>query len=70
MRDLRQDSLPDDVSWDDMMIYMRQFMTQLMGASGKLEIDLITGALVASDRGGFIHDFITRDHEESSAYAE
>ena len=67
MRDLRQDSLPDDVSWDDMMIYMRQFMTQLMGASGKLEIDLITGALVASDRGGFIHDFITRDHEESSA---
>ncbi|MCY3979025.1 MAG: methyltransferase domain-containing protein [Chloroflexi bacterium] len=61
MRDLRQDSLPDDVSWDDMMIYMRQFMTQLMGASGKLEIDLITGALVASDCGGFIHDFITRD---------
>lgn len=61
MRDLRQDSLPDDVNWDDMMIYMRQFMTQLMEASGKLEIDLITGALVASDRGGFIQDFITRD---------
>lgn len=65
MRDLRQDSLPDDVSWDDMMIYMRQFMIQLMGASGKLEIDLITGALVASDRGGFIHDFITRDHADA-----
>lgn len=61
MRDLRQDSLPDDVSWDDMMIYMRQFMTQLMQSTGKLEIDLVTGALVASDCGGFIHDFITRD---------
>ena len=66
MRELRQDSLPDDVNWDDMMLYMRQFMTQLMGANGKLEFDLAIGALVASDRGGFIHDFITRDHAESS----
>lgn len=67
MRELRQDSLPDDVSWDDMMLYMRQFMTQLMQASGKLEIDLAIGALVASDFGGFIHDFVARDQAESSA---
>lgn len=61
MRELRQDSLPDDVNWDDMMLYMRQFMTQLMQASDKLEIDLAIGALVASDVGGFIHDFVARD---------
>ena len=62
MRQLRQDSLPDDVSWDDMMIFMRQFMTQMMQSSGRLEIDLAIGALVASDRGGFIGDFVARDH--------
>jgi SAM-dependent methyltransferase len=67
MRELRQDTLPDDVNWDDMMLYMRQFMTQLMQANGKLEVDLAIGALVASDRGGFIHDFITRDHAVSSS---
>ena len=65
MRELRQDSLPDDVNWDDMMLYMRQFMTQLMQANGKLEVDLAIGALVASDCGGFIHDFITRDHADA-----
>ena len=61
MRELRQGGLPDDVSWDDMMLIMRQQMTQLLQLMGKLEINLAVGALVASDCGGFIHEFVARD---------
>lgn len=61
MRELRQDDLPKDVSWDDMMLIMRQQMTQLMQLLGKLEINITCGALHASDSGGFINEFVARD---------
>ena len=61
MRDLRQHDLPDDVNWDDMMLIMQQQMTQLLELLGTLEINLACGALVASDRGGFINEFVARD---------
>lgn len=61
MRDLRQHSLPDDVNWDDMMLIMRQQISQLIQLMGKLELNIVTGALVASDSGGFINEFIERD---------
>jgi hypothetical protein len=58
MRDLRQDSLPDDVDWEDMMLIMRQQITQLMKHLGKIEVNQISGTLIASDRGGFIREFV------------
>lgn len=61
MRDLRQESLPDDVAWEDMMLIMRQQITQLIKHLGKLEINKVSGVLVASDSGGFIHEFVERD---------
>lgn len=64
MRDLRQHDLPDDVSWDDMMLIMQQQITQLLQLLGALEINIACGALVASDRGGFIHEF-TRYNQKS-----
>ena len=67
MRDLRQHSLPDDVAWDDMMLLMRQQLTQLLQLMGKLELTLATGALVASDSGGFIHDFVELERAEHPA---
>ena len=60
MRDLRQHSLPDGVAWDDMMLIMRQQLTQLLQLMGKLELTLSCGALIASDCGDFIHDFVAR----------
>ncbi len=66
MRDLRQGGLPDDVSWDDMMLIMRQQLTQLLQVMGTLEFNLTMGALVASDCGGFIQDFVARDQAESA----
>ncbi len=65
MRDLRQHSLPGDVAWDDMMLIMRQQLTQLLQLLGKLEINLACGALVASDRGDFIREFVNSNRAES-----
>lgn len=65
MRDLRQHNLPEDVAWDDMMLLMRQQLSQLLQLMGKLELTLASGALVASDSGGFIHDIIERDQIEN-----
>lgn len=67
MREMRQAALPDDVSWDDLMLIMRQQMSQLLQLLGKLELSLALGALVASDSGDFIHEFVARSHAESSA---
>lgn len=60
MRGLREHSLPADVDWDDMMLIMRQQMTQLSKLLGKLELTVAFGALIASDKGGFIKDFVAR----------
>ena len=66
MREQRQAGLPDDVSWDDMMLIMRQQMTQLLQLLGKLELSLAVGALIASDRGGFIHEFVARKQAQTA----
>ncbi len=65
MRDLRQHSLPEDVDWDDTMLIMRQQISQLIQLMGKLELNIATGALLASDSGGFINEFIKRDQAAS-----
>lgn len=68
MRELREDSLPEDVAWDDVMLIMRQQITQLVKHLGKLEINKVSGALVASDNGGFIQQFVEKEkalHTES-----
>ena len=66
MRDLRQHDLPANVSWDDMMLIMHQQMTQLLQLLGKLEINIGYGALVASDCGGFINEFVAREHADAA----
>lgn len=67
MRELRQDHLPEDVAWEDMMLIMRQQITQLIKHLGKLEINKMSGALIASDSGGFIHEFVECDKTASAA---
>ena len=67
MRDLRQHGLPEDVAWDDMMLLMRQQLTQLLQLMGKLELTLTSGALITSESGGFIHDIIEHDQSDNHA---
>jgi 2-polyprenyl-3-methyl-5-hydroxy-6-metoxy-1,4-benzoquinol methylase len=59
-RDLRSSQLPTDVSWDDVMMIMRQQINQLIKHLGELVINKQTGLLIASDRGGFIQEYVER----------
>ena len=66
-RDLRENSLPSDVVWDDVMMIMRQQINQLVKHLGELVINKQAGLLVASDNGGFISEFIA--HRNGTAVA-
>jgi len=57
-RDLREQFLPDDVIWDDVMMIMRQQISQLVKHLGELVINKQAGVLIASDSGGFVSEFI------------
>jgi 2-polyprenyl-3-methyl-5-hydroxy-6-metoxy-1,4-benzoquinol methylase len=59
-RDLREPFLPDDVVWDDVMMIMRQQISQLIKHLGELVINKQAGVLIASDDGGFIGDFVNQ----------
>lgn len=58
MRDLREPQLPPDVLWDDVMMIMRQQITQLVKHLGELVINKQSGVLVATNRGGFIRPYL------------
>ena len=59
-REMREPQLPEDVSWDDVMMIMQQQITHLIHHLGELIITKSTGVLVATDEGDFIHDFVER----------
>ncbi|MYA93172.1 MAG: methyltransferase domain-containing protein [Chloroflexi bacterium] len=60
LRGLREHGLPADVDWDDLMLIMRQQISQLCKVLGKLELTVAYGAMIASDGGDFIKDFVAR----------
>lgn len=60
-RDLRESYLPEDVVWDDMMMIMRQQINQLVKHLGELVINKQAGVLIASDKGGFIEEFVSHE---------
>lgn len=65
-RALREPQLPDDVQWDDMMLIMRQQINQLIKHMGELVIHKLSGVLLATNRGGFIHEYIEHTTPRSS----
>jgi SAM-dependent methyltransferase len=67
-RDLREKSLPPDVVWDDVMMIMRQQINQLVKHLGELVINKATGVLIASEKGGFIGEFV--EHRNGAVKAE
>jgi SAM-dependent methyltransferase len=67
-REMREPYLPDDITWDDLMMVMREQMSALLTHFGELVINKISGVLVASDRGGFIHDYVDRRNGHDGAF--
>ncbi|MEZ4671901.1 MAG: class I SAM-dependent methyltransferase [Anaerolineae bacterium] len=59
-RSIREAELPAGVMWDDMMMIVREQIGRLIEHFGELTINKLSGLLVATDRGDFIHDYL--DH--------
>jgi ubiquinone/menaquinone biosynthesis C-methylase UbiE len=68
-RSLREAQLPDDVAWDDVMMIMRQQINHLIQHLGEMAVNKLAGVLIASDRGGFIREFVERQAEVESSEA-
>lgn len=66
-RDSREPQLPDDVVWEDVMMIMRQQVTQLINHLEELEINKLSGVLLATNNGSFIQEFVeVRQHSNST----
>jgi SAM-dependent methyltransferase len=62
-RDMREETLPPDVEWDDVMVIMRQQINQLVKHLGELVINKLSGVLIATNGGGFIREFLDKQAE-------
>ncbi|HEX2906779.1 MAG TPA: hypothetical protein VHO69_07965 [Phototrophicaceae bacterium] len=56
---MREPQLPRGVYWNDMMVIVREQANRLIEHFGELVINKLNGVLVATDRGGFIQDYVT-----------
>lgn len=57
MRSIREPQLPDSIDWDELMLVMREQVSRVLNHFGELVVNKVTGVLIASNSGGFIHDF-------------
>jgi ubiquinone/menaquinone biosynthesis C-methylase UbiE len=63
-RSMREPLLPEEVRWDDVMLLMREQIERQLDGAGELVVNKISGALLASDRGGFIKPYVSRRHNK------
>lgn len=67
-RSVREQQLPDNVSWDQVMLIMREQITNLIASLQTLVVDKLTGVLIATDSGGFIEGYLeARERHEQKA---
>lgn len=57
LRGLREPQLPPDVTWDALMEAMHEQINRVITLQGELVVSKLSGVLVASDSGGFIHEY-------------
>lgn len=57
-RSLREPQLPPGISWESVMMVVRDQIKNQLNYVGELVVHKLTGVLVATDRGDFIHDFV------------
>lgn len=61
-RSIREPQLPDTISWEDLMLVMRDQINRVLNHFGELVVNKVTGVLAASDKGSFIRDYMQRLH--------
>jgi SAM-dependent methyltransferase len=57
-RTVREPQLPRGVHWDDVMMIMHQQFTHLLDNLGELAFTKQSGVLIASERGGYLQQFV------------
>jgi SAM-dependent methyltransferase len=62
-RAVREPQLPDGVHWDQVMLIMREQLNNLIMSLSSLAVDKLTGVLMASDTGGFIREYVSKQDE-------
>lgn len=60
-RSLREPQLPEGIAWESVMMVVREQIKNQLNYVGELIVNKLAGVLVATDRGGFITDFL--DHQ-------
>ncbi len=58
MRDLGEGQLPEGITWEQFMDVMSQQVRRLIGYAGKLVVNKLSGALVATQAGGFAGEYV------------
>jgi len=58
IRGARAPQLPLGVSWDDVMIIVREQVERLIDHFGEIAISKLSGLLIATDDGGFIREYL------------
>ncbi len=58
MRDLREDYLPEGITWEQFIEVMRQQVERLLAHSGQLIVRKLSGVLVATEAGGFAAEYV------------
>ncbi len=66
-RAIREPQLPESIQWDDLMLVMREQINRVLSHFGELVVNKVSGVLIASNQGGFIHDFVaTLQHKNGN----
>lgn len=58
LRPQRETTLPDGIYWDDIVMVIREQVAALLAHFGELPINRLGGVLIASNKGGFISNFV------------
>ncbi|WP_119065359.1 class I SAM-dependent methyltransferase [Aggregatilinea lenta] len=57
-RDIREPQLPDEITWDAFMEMMNKQISRLIRHMGELQVNKLSGVLIATNGGGFAHDYL------------
>lgn len=63
IRSLREPQLPEGVTWDAVMLIVREQVKNQLNYFGELIVNKLSGVLIASDRGGFISEFVRQGEQ-------
>lgn len=64
-RDMREPQLPENVSWAQVMLIMREQISNLIHSLNALVVDKLSGVLIATDSGGFIAEYVEKQNGTS-----